>query len=226
MKRLTTNCPDNNLDAALNLFYIKDFETWVRGGGDGPDYPDIRLYDFIRKAAKILLPDLDFPMDDDGVDYAMGELLLDGPDEPTGLLALLYTAAWTYAELRGRLMQYEDTGLMPEEITAMQHTLDEYHKVADQLLRAQADGRLVVLPCKVGDTVYVINRHLGQIFANTVISISVGNSTDLKNYIRTKWVGEKGNESIRKWTLRQVGRYVFLSREEAEKALEAMQDGN
>lgn len=92
MKRLTTNCPDNNLDAALNLFYIKDSETWVRGGGDGPDYPDIRLYDFIRKAAKILLPDLDFPMDDDGVDYAMGELLLDGPDEPTGLLALLYTA--------------------------------------------------------------------------------------------------------------------------------------
>ena len=113
MKRLTTNCPDNNLDAALNLFYIKDFETWVRGGGDGPDYPDIRLYDFIRKAAKILLPDLDFPMDDDGVDYAMGELLLDGPDEPTGLLALLYTAAWAYAELRGRLMQYEDTGLEP-----------------------------------------------------------------------------------------------------------------
>lgn len=113
MKRLTTNCPDNNLDAALNLFYIKDFETWVRGGGDGPDYPDIRLYDFIRKAAKILLPDLDFPMDDDSVDYAMGELLLDGPDEPTGLLALLYTAAWSYAELRGRLMQYEDTGLEP-----------------------------------------------------------------------------------------------------------------
>ena len=33
MKRLTTNCPDNNLDAALNLFYIKDSETWVRGGG-------------------------------------------------------------------------------------------------------------------------------------------------------------------------------------------------
>ena len=55
MKRLTTNCPDNNIDAALNMFYIKDSETWVRGGGDGPDYPDIRLYDFIRKAAKILL---------------------------------------------------------------------------------------------------------------------------------------------------------------------------
>ena len=44
------------------------------------------------------------------------------------------------------LRQYLDTGLDPEEITAMQHTLDEYHKVADPLLRAQADGRLVVLP--------------------------------------------------------------------------------
>lgn len=152
MKRLTTNCPDNNLDAALNLFYIKDSETWVRGGGDGPDYPDIRLYDFIRKAAKILLPDLDFPMDDDGVDYAMGELLLDGPDEPTGLLALLYTAAWSYAELRGRLMQYEDTGLEPAMCANYKTFEDEAiskgvpFKRIVKLMEADKDGRLVVLP--------------------------------------------------------------------------------
>lgn len=151
MKRLTTNCPDNNLDAALNLFYIKDGETWVRGGGDGPDYPDIRLYDFIRKAAKILLPDLDFPMDDDGVDYAMGELLLDGPDEPTGLLALLYTAAWSYAELRGRLMQYEDTGLSPkglEHAAEVENGLNsDGYSIARmaELMNADKDGRLVVL---------------------------------------------------------------------------------
>ena len=45
-----------------------------------------------------------------------------------------------------RLAAYEDKGLEPEEITAMQHTLDVYHKVADPLLWAQIDGRLVVLP--------------------------------------------------------------------------------
>lgn len=152
MKRLTTNCPDNNLDAALNLFYIKGSETWVRGGGDGPDYPDIRLYDFIRKAAKILLPDLDFSMDDDGVDYAMGELLLDGPDEPTGLLALLYTAAWSYAELRGRLMQYEDTGLEPAMCANYKTFEDEAiskgvpFKRIVALMEADRAGRLVVLP--------------------------------------------------------------------------------
>lgn len=44
------------------------------------------------------------------------------------------------------LRQYLDTGLDPEEITAMQHTLDEYHKVADPLLSAHADNRLVVMP--------------------------------------------------------------------------------
>lgn len=155
MKRLTTNCPDNNLDAALNLFYIKDFETWVRGGGDGPDYPDIRLYDFIRKSAKILLPDLDFPTDDDGVDYAMGELLLDGPDEPTGLLALLYTAAWSYAELRGRLMQYEDTGLTPEEVSTLVKDWSDLRTIIGEcggldrvraLAEADKAGRLVVRP--------------------------------------------------------------------------------
>lgn len=51
-----------------------------------------------------------------------------------------------------RLAAYEDTWLTPEEITAMQRTLDEYHKVADPLLRAQTDGRVVVLPCKVGNS--------------------------------------------------------------------------
>lgn len=211
MKRLTTNCPDDNLDAALNLFYIKDFETWVRGGGDGPDYPDIRLYDFIRKAAKILLPDLDFPMDDDGVDYAMGELLLDGSDEPTGLLALLYTAAWSYAELRGRLMQYEDTGLTPERCAEFARADAEgrYIVMRDaeqegvarlrELSEADKDGRLVVLPCKVGDTVYILRR--------TFDGADVVGETEL-------W-----------WTdIPQLGKTVFLTREEAEKALEAMKD--
>ncbi len=220
MKRLTTNCPDNNLDAALNLFYIKDFETWVRGGGDGPDYPDIRLYDFIRKAAKILLPDLEFPMDDDGVDYAMGELLLDGPDEPTGLLALLYTAAWSYAELRGRLMQYEDTGLEPAMCANYKTFEDEAiskdvtFKRIVALMEADRAGRLVVLPCKVGDTVYF--ALLGRIIEKQVFSIvSFSNSTRIycggtSEYFRPE----------------DIGKTFFLTREEAKRALEAMKDGN
>lgn len=88
-------------------------------------------------------------------------------------------------------------------------------ELADHLL---ANG-VIVLPCKVGDKVYVINRIRNVVFENTVISLHCGHSSDLKNYIKTRWVGERGNESIRKWTFRQMGRYVFLTREEAEAAL-------
>ena len=103
-----------------------------------------------------------------------------------------------------RLAAYEDTGLTPEEIAAMQHTLSEYHKVADPLLRAQADGRLVVLPCKVGDTVYRIFNPPSRepvISAHTLMSV---------DYI-VRWIDK-------------FGKTVFLTREEAEKALEAMKD--
>ena len=227
MKRLTTNCPDNNLDAALNLFYIKDSETWVRGGGDGPDYPDIRLYDFIRKAAKILLPDLDFPMDDDGVDYAMGELLLDGPDEPTGLLALLYTAAWSYAELRGRLMQYEDTGLEPAMCANYKTFEDEAiskgvpFKRIVALMEADRDGQLVVPPCKAGDTVYeVTSRKTISEYRVKAIRVEL-----FCTFIEWDIVAGFVDKSIFGVPVDEIGKTVFLTREEAEKALEAMKDG-
>lgn len=228
MKRLTTNCPDNNLDAALNLFYVKDFETWVRGGGDGPDYPDIRLYDFIRKAAKILLPDLDFPMDDDGVDYAMGELLLDGPDEPTGLLALLYTAAWSYAELRGRLMQYEDTGLEPAMCANYKTFEDEAiskgvtFKRIIALMEADRAGRLVVLPYRIDAAVYVLVKDEAVFYPETngwyIGKETIGAITQNGFYLGDPEEGSfEPND--------EIGKTVFLTCEEAEAALEAKRDG-
>lgn len=226
MKRLTTNCPDNNLDAALNLFYIKDSETWVRGGGDGPDYPDIRLYDFIRKAAKILLPDLDFPTDDDGVDYAMGELLLDGPDEPTGLLALLYTAAWSYAELRGRLMQYEDTGLEPAMCANYKTFEDEAiskgvpFKRIVALMEADRDGRVVVLPCQSGEHVFALlddQTHVWECEVEHAV---------LDGWRKVFAIRPLGRSKDSYYApFGAFGQTVFLTREEAEKALEAMKDG-
>lgn len=223
MKRLTTNYPDNNLDAALNLFYIKDFETWVRGGGDGPDYPDIRLYDFIRKAAKILLPDLDFPMDDDGVDYAMGELLLDGPDEPTGLLALLYTAAWSYAELRGRLMQYEDTGKTPVEVSTLVKDWNDLCTIVREcggisrvrvLAEADKEGRLFLLPLETGRSM-LCQEHFERpwVMKNVAPCVQYQSSVGIVFYM--------GYDVFR--GLVEHGKITPLS-PEGEKSLEAMED--
>ena len=124
------------------------------------------------------------------------------------LMASEYEEQYTEQEwisvLQDRLAAYEDTRLEPEKITAMQRTLDEYHKVADPLLRAQADGRLVVLPCQVGTATYYI-RYPIAVYPDE-------SEPEIKRGIFTLC------------DLDRVGHSVFLTREEAEKALEAMKD--
>nr|DAZ85237.1 MAG TPA: hypothetical protein [Caudoviricetes sp.] len=115
-----------------------------------------------------------------------------------------------------RLAAYEDTGLEPEEITAMQHTLDEYHKVADPLLRAQADGRLVVPPCKVGDRLYeVTGRKTISVYKVRAIRVELfGLFIDWDIVEGFVW------QSLSGINAGEIGKTVFLTREEAEKALE------
>lgn len=75
------------------------------------------------------------------------------------------------ADFVDRLAAYEDTGLTPKEVTALgelfDYALKESKTLAEQLTllhhirelaEADKDGRVVVLPCKVGDTVYMIER--------------------------------------------------------------------
>jgi len=54
-----------------------------------------------------------------------------------------------------RLADYEDTGLAPEEVTALQASNQELKKEALPILQAKVQDRLVILPCKVTDTVYI-----------------------------------------------------------------------
>ena len=77
----------------------------------------------------------------------------------------------------------------------------------------------VEIPCMVGTKVYVINRRLNQIFENTVIGIKVGYTSELKNHLKVCYVNRIGGQTIRKYSFRQVGKYVFFTRAEAEKAL-------
>ena len=132
-----------------------------------------------------------------------------------------------------RLAAYEDTGLTPEEIKAP-FTEDTMINLAAQALgvepirlrelaEADKDGRVVVLPCKVGDTVYMIERIFDidngvcdEICARKVIGYGGNNLNAL-------WlIGSGGicNVSI---FLSEFGKTVFLTREEAEKALQEME---
>ena len=63
-----------------------------------------------------------------------------------GLTHSYYSDA-SKGELIDRLAAYEDTGLMPSEV---EFILGEY----ERFTKMEREGRLIVLPCKVGDTVY------------------------------------------------------------------------
>ena len=78
------------------------------------------------------------------------------------------TALYCRNRLLDRRVAYEDTGLTPEE-TKAPFTEDTMINLAAQALgvaadrlrelaEADKDGRVVVLPCKVGDTVWRIKR--------------------------------------------------------------------
>lgn len=89
---------------------------------------------------------------------------------------LLFDAA---AERLERLAAYEDTGLEPEEVVKNYLTTVDIREMGGidhlrELAQAEQDGRLVVLPCKVGDTVYFPKKSRWD--SATVEHIEVGAS--------------------------------------------------
>ena len=130
------------------------------------------------------------------------------------------TALYCRNRLKDRLAAYEDRGCAPEEVLPK----DKADEIALKLMRladleslcsytrlrelaeADKDGRLVVLPCKVGDTVYRLfagnpdNPVIATLKINTVAEA-------------VKLIGKMGMHKY-------IG--TFLTREEAEKALGAM----
>lgn len=137
---------------------------------------------------------------------------------------------------REDLRAYKATGLTPEEVErskleieagcvkAIARTYGVDINRLRKLAEADRDGRLVVLPCKVGDTVYMIER---------IFDIDNGVCDEI---CARKVIGYGGNKLNKLWLIgsggicnvsifvSEFGKPVFLTREEAEKALEAMKN--
>lgn len=126
------------------------------------------------------------------------------------------------ADFVDRLADYEDTGLTPEEIKAP-FTEDTMINLAAQALgvepsrlrelaEADKDGRCVVRPCKVGDKLY-------RVFAGEIFEHRVG---------RMKYFAIQGRWDIETYPFcpcveSSIGKTIFLSHKEAEKALRKME---
>lgn len=120
----------------------------------------------------------------------------------------------TQKEVWERLKDYEDAGLSPQacaEAREIEETLsgcDYSISRMVELMKADKEGRVLILPCKVGDTVYRVITIGGEapVMLETKIK-TLGQAADVAQFI------EKKHKVIN----------VFLTREEAEKALQEME---
>lgn len=121
-----------------------------------------------------------------------------------------------------RLASYEDSGLTPEELKAP-FTEDAMINLAAQALgvepsrlrelaEADKDGRVIILPCKVGDKLYRV--FAGEIFEHRVGSMkyfAIQGRWDIETYPFCPCVESS------------IGKTIFLTHKEAEKALQEME---
>lgn len=142
------------------------------------------------------------------------------------------------AEAFERLAAYEDTGLEPQVITETQEWMRpiSFNRIRE-IMNAEAEGRLVVLPCKVGDTVYRIcpkcnNKHDGSC-ENCAWRSCMTNCgcTTYGLWGDGQFPPDKCTIVPYKvfWNyipnmMEKFGKTVFLTRKEAEEALRRMKD--
>ena len=121
------------------------------------------------------------------------------------------------------LRDFLDTGLTPDEIRNMSgewcaamsvlNGMGSYDRLRE-LAEADKDGRVVVLPCKMGDTVWRIVRD--------------GEPHITRDEVRDMYFADDMTPCVelvggRVTFTEKFGKTVFLSREEAEKALRGME---
>lgn len=126
-----------------------------------------------------------------------------------------------------RLAAYEGTGLTPEQVSAAKTIIGAILtgdtgkvKRIRELAEADKEGRVVVLPCKIGNVLF---RPLS--WRNIVEKCTVSLLTQKAD---KSWKIRLTSENFRttfEITINDIGKTVFLTSEDAEKELEAMNDG-
>lgn len=143
----------------------------------------------------------------------------------TGKLIKAFCDTEDVREIIHRLADYEDTGMTPEAFQSYVVFLQDLignQKASEaldrfrQLVKADRDGRLVVPPCKAGDTVYeVTSRKTISEYRVKAIRVEL-----FCTFIEWDIVAGFVDKSIFGVPADEIGKTVFLTREEADRALE------
>ena len=126
-----------------------------------------------------------------------------------------------------RLADYEDTGFDLQEIQKSADAICAYGKIFQglpltrihELAQADREGKCVVLPCRVGDKVYCIQSYFNDAKMRSEKKVKcrvVDFMQSLPDLLECEGMIYKFSD---------IGKIVFLTREEAESALEKMKEG-
>lgn len=94
-------------------------------------------------------------------------------------------------------------------------------KKLGELEDAEEDGRLVVLPCKVGQDLFgIYNGTIVDGYADGYLLEKTSVHSDADHLI---WLQDKNSKNYWKISFAEIGKTVFFTREKAEKALKEME---
>ena len=121
-------------------------------------------------------------------------------------------------DMRDRLIELI-SDMENELLRAYQYTTDEYRiaSIADHLIENGA----ILPPCKVGDTVYFFSSVLEEVCESKVIKIEQNYYTPSNPFwFSIEYLSKQiGTQVIHIPINQAIGKTVFLTREDAEKAL-------
>lgn len=201
MERLTSNKNVSDM-SMIELAHNSCYADNERNARYRDYEMDMDARDFARSLMVTLTKD-ELPISDTEFDVEiLDDLAIDPFSDVRGLIALFYRNLWAMANLRETLKKYEDAG---------------------------EQGRLIKLPCKVGDTVW--DNDYGRPYAYTITAFSFGECEEyIDEPVTTKEVvfyyANSSGSITGSFAESEIGKSVFLSKSEAEAKLKELRDNN
>mgnify|MGYP006977398195 CR=1 FL=1 len=200
MERLTSNKKVSDM-SMIELAHNSCYADDERNARYRDYEMDMDARDFARNLMVTLAKD-EMPISDTEFDEEiLDNLAIDPFSDVRGLIALFYRNLWAMANLRETLKKYED--------------LEE-------------QGRLVKLPCKVGDTVW--DNDCGRPCAYTITAFSFGECEEyICEPVTTKetvfYYANSSGSITGSFAESEIGKSVFLTKSEAEAKLKELRGG-
>lgn len=192
MKRLTSDKNTSDM-SMLELAYNSSYINHENDARFRNYDLDIDSRQLVRELAKDMCNEDFSNLSDEEFDEYMASMLSVEIDSTIGLLAVFYRNLWAMADLRERLKEYEDS---------------------------EEQGRLIKLPCKDGDIVYVPTRDFISEFR--IIQIIISGNDRL-----FRWVLNTGiYPNLVGFSNEDIGKNVFLTKFEAEAKLKELRGNN